>query len=78
MLKAEALKSLIFLTNENPHAVLYCIDENSFRLVRQCSLIDDSLIREEVIVIRVVIDDGKPMRLQAFMLLETALVKPTN
>jgi hypothetical protein len=41
-------------------------------------LIDDSLIREEVIVIKTVVDDGKPMRLQAFLLFETAMEKPTN
>jgi hypothetical protein len=31
-----------------------------------------------VIVIKTVVDDGKPMRLQAFLLFETAMEKPTN
>lgn len=77
-LKHLALRSLTHLTNEVPHSVLYCIDENSFKLVRKCSLIDDSLIKEEVLVIKTFVDYGKPMRLQAFLLLETALDKCTN
>jgi hypothetical protein len=46
--------------------------------VRNCSLLDDSLIKEEIIVIKTLVDYGKPMRLQAFLFLQTALDEPTN
>lgn len=65
-IKTETLKSLVHLTEVVPHAMLYSLDEDTFKLIRQCTVIDKSLFKTEVMVVTVVVDYGRPIRFQAF------------
>ena len=72
--KTEALRSLTHLTVHVPHSVMLCVNEDLMKSVKECSLIDEKLIKEENIVVKILVDYGKPMRKEAFTFLETALL----
>ena len=71
--KTEALRSLTHLTVRVPHSVAPCVNEDLMKSVKECSLIDEKLIKEENIVVKILVDYGKPMRKEAFTFMETAL-----
>lgn len=72
-IRTESLKSLTHLTLRVPHSVLLNVNKDLMISVKNCSLIDEKLIKEELIVVKIFVDYGKPMRKEAFTFLETAL-----
>lgn len=45
-IKTEALKSLTYLTTHVPMSVMMCVNEDLMKSVKDCSLIDEKLIKE--------------------------------
>lgn len=72
-MRYEALKTLTYFTKTIPLSILGVFDDDLFKNIKQCSIIDKDLIRVEVVVIKTVIDDGKAMRQQSFILMEALI-----